>query len=109
MIGAPLIEHADLEGRPWYALDDLDLAPDTVELLIVDGPPAPTGPLARLPALPLLMDLLAHRCTVYLDDADRPDEKATVERWIEAFPDFVAEELALEKGCAKLSRVARTS
>ncbi len=57
-----------------------------VELLVVDGPPGVTGPMARYPALPLLEPLLADRATVVLDDADRPDERRTAERWQEELP-----------------------
>ncbi|MFS8499784.1 MAG: uracil phosphoribosyltransferase, partial [Micromonosporaceae bacterium] len=53
-----------------------------VDLLFIDGPPGATGPLARYPALPLLLPRLAPEALVVLDDAHRPDEQETVRRWL---------------------------
>lgn len=69
------------QERLWYdprALADVD----GVDLLFVDGPPGRTGPLARYPALPLLLPRLAREALVVLDDAHRPDEQETVRRWL---------------------------
>src|SRR5690606_39234633 len=65
----------DGEVYSWYdpaAVSDLD----RIDLLVVDGPPGPTGPRARYPALPLLADRLSEAATVLLDDVDRADEQA---------------------------------
>jgi exonuclease SbcC len=56
-------------------------------LVIVDGPPGATGPQARDPALPALLDALpadpAHPLQVclLLDDMIRTDEQATATAW----------------------------
>jgi len=72
----------------WYdptVFDDLS----DIDMLLVDGPPGNTGPLSRLPALGVLATRLSPGAFVVLDDAQRPDEIATVEHWLKDFPDFV--------------------
>jgi len=69
-------EHFD-----WYSRDSIsDLT--VIDMLIVDGPPSGTGPLARYPAVGALLDRLADGAVVVLDDATRGDERATAERWM---------------------------
>jgi len=89
-----LIEVRDAPLRPlrlgeatslWYALDALADLPE-IDLLFVDGPPGPTGPQARYPALPVLSDRLADGAIVVLDDAGRADEATIVERWCAEIP-----------------------
>lgn len=75
----------DGEEFQWYADSGFaDLA--EVGLLVVDGPPGPTGPAARFPALPVLAARLSATATIFLDDADRPDEREILRRWSESFP-----------------------
>lgn len=72
----------------WYdvtACDDLS----EVDLLLVDGPPGRTGPRARYPAVPLLVDRLAAEAMVLLDDCDRPDEQAVLQSWLTSIPGLV--------------------
>lgn len=53
-------------------------------LLMVDGPPAATGPRARYPALPLALEFLAGaRLDILLDDYRREDEKQVAQAWLE--------------------------
>lgn len=103
VIEAPLVEH-ELSGErfPWYELDGL--APERIDLLVVDGPPAALKSLARYPAGPLLLPRLTAEGVVMLDDADRPDEQEIVKRWCAANPDLVAESQPAEKGLVVLSR-----
>lgn len=101
---APLAP-TSLEGHetPWYdasALADLT----DVGLVLVDGPPEGTGPRARYPMVPLLQDQLAARCTILVDDTDRPGDADVVERWRPLLPDFEFEVLRLDKGAALLTR-----
>ena len=74
-----------IDGRVvrWYDRDALAgvLALRDVGLLLVDGPPALTGPEARFPALPVFAPTLAPDALVILDDAYRTDEQAIVGRW----------------------------
>lgn len=85
---APL-ERTSLPGHEtaWYseaALDGLD----GIGILLVDGPPAATGPRVRYPAVPLLHNRLAARCTIVVDDHNRASDKETAESWSEFLPDF---------------------
>lgn len=85
---APLKDYLyDGETMKWYsdrALVDLS----DIDMVVVDGPPAATGPKARYPALPNVIDLLATEATVILDDAHRPDEDRIIEQWISEYPEF---------------------
>ena len=78
---APLATHGLTDHEaPWYDTSVLaDLA--DVDLLIVDGPPAGTGELARYPAAPVFMSRLADGALIFLDDTDREAEKEIIERW----------------------------
>jgi hypothetical protein len=79
---APLRQQQVGDGSaPWYdsaAWADLH----DIGLLLVDGPPTKVARHARYPALPLLRDRLAASALVLLDDFHRPDEKATMQRWL---------------------------
>jgi predicted O-methyltransferase YrrM len=106
---APLTEQraADRDVL-WYdakALHGLDL----IDVVVVDGPPGTTGPLARFPALPLLWDRLSPDAVIVLDDADRDDERATVEEWLALYPELTVERLRHEKGAVILRRGHRRS
>jgi len=72
----------DGEDYRWYdtaAVEDLD----GIDLLLVDGPPAAVGPLARYPAVPRLESKLSPTATIILDDAARSDERQILMRWTE--------------------------
>ena len=73
-------------------------------MLIVDGPPATMGEMARYPALPSLHARLADNCVILMDDGNREDERLTAKRWTTEFPEFSAEFLYLEKGAYLLRR-----
>jgi len=97
---APL-EDSAIEGHTtqWYAKAAFaDLVPGTVDLLLVDGPPAALGPAARFPALPFLRPLLAPGAIVLLDDTFRADELDTLERWRAQLGDAVGVPLLLSPG-----------
>ncbi|MBC7631144.1 class I SAM-dependent methyltransferase [Aeromicrobium sp.] len=102
---APLVDVPDGEGgaQRWYdtaALHDLD----GIGLLFVDGPPASTGPHARMPALSQLWDRLADRMSIVVDDMIREDEQEIVARWSEAHPELDVEHYDTEKGTEILRR-----
>jgi FkbM family methyltransferase len=72
-------------------------------LVLIDGPPGATGPLARLPAVPLLLNYLGkHQLDIVLDDSKRKEEKETVVRWKKQFEkrylDYDEEVVQCEKG-----------
>jgi hypothetical protein len=99
---APLVP-LQLEGETfeWYAVDALKVEPG-VELLVVDGPPAKNRAYARYPTLPLLQHALATQATVLMDDAARPDERGTIERWCARWPATRHEVVPCEKGASVL-------
>jgi hypothetical protein len=99
---APLIETTvEEQVWQWYsssAWQDLDRC----DLLIVDGPPGRTAPLARYPAVPLLESALSSAATVVLDDYNRPDEREIVARWRTRHPTWSLHEPRHVKGTAVL-------
>lgn len=100
---APL-EATECDGKnfDWYsstAMADLS----EIDMLIVDGPPAATGPQARYPSLPKLITQLASQATVILDDAHRDDEAEIVDSWLETYPEFDH----IEKGTSRLAVLER--
>ncbi|MFC7598238.1 class I SAM-dependent methyltransferase [Terrabacter sp. GCM10028922] len=88
---------------PWYALESIEDLHD-IGLLFVDGPPDATGPLVRLPAVPLLKDRLAPRASVLLDDVVRAAEQEVTSRWAAILPDFTLTRLSLQKDASRFRR-----
>lgn len=85
---APLRPTSILEHEtPWYAESALE-GLDGIGLLLVDGPPTATGPQARFPAVPLMKDRFADRCTIVMDDLVRAADHETARRWATLLPDF---------------------
>jgi predicted O-methyltransferase YrrM len=104
---APLSE-AVIRGErwKWYDLSALEDV-ESIDLLIIDGPPEHVQPLARYPALPLLADRLSEGAIAVLDDGDREGERLCVERWLAEMTGFSSEYLPLEKGAFILRRRGR--
>lgn len=74
--------HYDCADRLSQHLQTLSKSVGKV-LAVVDGPPGNTGPLARYPAVPLLMQLLPQAdLHILLDDHNRLDEKQTGQAWV---------------------------
>ena len=97
VIHAPLRNYPlDGTGYQWYDLDQIPIE-DKIDLLIVDGPPAPLHQYARYPALPLLSDKMADGATLILDDCIRESEREIVRRWTKSHS-LQAEYRPLEKG-----------
>lgn len=93
-------------ATPWYSVEDEAGWPRDIEMVVVDGPPGRAGPRSRFPALPMLHAHLARGCSIFLDDADRDDERWAIGQWRKMFPDFSAEALDCEKGGVRLWRAA---
>ncbi len=70
---------------------------EEIDVLIVDGPPKRTGPMARYPALPQTLPRLSADAVVVLDDADRPDEVQTIERWISEVNGLIQVEIGISR------------
>jgi predicted O-methyltransferase YrrM len=100
VIDAPLT--FDSTDTPWYSLQQLPAEVQTIDLLVVDGPPADTAPLARRPALRRLLPMFATRFTILLDDANRQDEQEIVRDWQSQFRSASVNWLPAEKGCVLL-------
>ena len=97
VVHAPLKNHGKSTGDLlWY--DDSVLEQiDSIDLLIVDGPPKDVSPLARYPAIPILLNKLHQDTVVLLDDGGRAEETETVRRW-ENETNLIAEFHPIEKG-----------
>ncbi|MGD6742430.1 class I SAM-dependent methyltransferase [Streptomyces sp. BH106] len=82
VVDAPLVdtEVPGLGTQPWYDLSGLGDITD-VDLLFIDGPPRPTAPLARYPAMPQLLPRLAKGALVVLDDTDQEAENNISKMW----------------------------
>lgn len=102
VLDAPLV--TQFTQTPWYDESAIPAELMLIDMLVVDGPPASTAPLARYPALPRLLPRLSASCTVMLDDADRSDEVEILRRWKTQFPDFEQTHLRCEKGLVQLRR-----
>lgn len=104
--------HAPLKTYPikghdyrWYETDvitDKAIPDKTIDMLVIDGPPGFIQRHSRYPALPLLYDKLADGCTIFMDDAARPEEKEIVQMWMTAHPELEYRHISNERGCAVL-------
>ena len=102
---APLVPvDPDQPDARWYDSALFDDVVD-VDLLVIDGPPKATGPQARGHALPRLLPQMSRDFAVALDDAERPDEAAAVERWLEAVTGLRRE----DEGTSNLAVLVRTA
>ncbi|MGK6320915.1 class I SAM-dependent methyltransferase [Sphingomonas sp. DT-204] len=90
------LRHAPLERTVpdwpglWYDLGDL---PDTIDLLIIDGPPWSVHPFVR-GAAETLFGRLSPGAVVLLDDAARPGERIVARWWRKRWPDIAFRRLS---------------
>ena len=99
---APL-EEKNVNGTPysWYSTNDI---PDeSIDMLVIDGPPGFLQKNSRYPAIPLLFEKFSRHCVVFLDDAAREDEKEIVELWKNEHSDIEHEFIETERGCSILT------
>jgi predicted O-methyltransferase YrrM len=87
----------------WYQLKDLTL-PESIDLLVVDGPPEKVTPWVRYPAVPVLADKLSDQAVIVLHDTHRKDETAIIHAWMDILPDATVEWRSTDKGIAILHR-----
>jgi predicted O-methyltransferase YrrM len=101
---APL---ADWKSRgrtySWYDAEALEDLTD-IGLLFVDGPPGTIGPQARFPAVPLLFPRCDDNAVIVLDDADREEEVAVSDSWLDQYPELERATLRFDKGAHVLTR-----
>lgn len=91
----------------WYQLTGLTL-PDSIDLLVVDGPPEKASPWVRYPAVPVFADKLSDKAIIVLHDTHRKDETAIVHAWMKVLPDATVEWKHTDKGIAILTRSGKT-
>ncbi len=94
LIHAPLIDWKD-ERQDYLYYDCQSVLEDLAEkyksqkikiLVLVDGPPGSTCKNARYPAVPIIFNAFAKQSIdIVLDDASRPEEKATIDLWREFY------------------------
>jgi predicted O-methyltransferase YrrM len=97
-----LNHHAN--SQLWYDTAALDHLPEPIDLLVVDGPPSGTAPMARYPALPVLYDRLKPGAYILVDDFMRDDEYTMVNRWLDEFDLTIVRTYANEKGAVILRK-----
>lgn len=99
---SPLIP-IDIEGSTfrWYDTDSVSDS-ETADMILVDGPPGPTGPMARYPAGRVLISGAKQGCLVVVDDLIREDEQTMVDLWVQNFDLRVVDRPALSKGAVVL-------
>lgn len=96
-------EHiSENDANEWYDLSVLYDCHD-IEFVFVDGPPGLGGPCSRYPALPAVFEYLTVDAQIWVDDANRPDEKLICKTWAADF-DLELEFVPLEKGLSCLTR-----
>lgn len=95
---APLIKHTIKETAwQWYDFKSVGL-PNTIDFIVIDGPPKRLQDKARYPALPILIKSLKVGGVLMLDDADRSSESEAVKDWQAEFKNISVEYIPLEKG-----------
>lgn len=104
VIDAPL--SSSRASTPWYDEASFPDSMQPIELLVVDGPPGSVAKQSRYPALEILMPRMAASFAVVLDDANRPDERRCIDRWLQDHPDLELSRARAEKGLAVLERRA---
>ncbi len=98
------VVHAPLLPAKVFGIDtqfyDMSRLPadQRFNLVLIDGPPSATSPLARLAALPAVSPLVEPgNSRVILDDYERPAERKTVEIWKQAVPELHCESITFAK------------
>lgn len=99
------LQEVDFMSVPGRFYDMSWLTPqDVFDVVVVDGPPAKTCAMARLPALPSIAKHLAPGgFHVFLDDYERDEEKQIVEFWRALVPEMRFETLHFGKGVCAIS------
>jgi len=104
VVSAPLTTIiVDDSNFNWYDVDVSKLK-DSIDLIVVDGPPEKTQKHARYPALPIFYEHLSKKAVVILDDAGRQEEQEIIQMWMKKYPEFRHEFIHTEKGISILRR-----
>jgi predicted O-methyltransferase YrrM len=84
VIHAPLVTTRVGENNQqwlWYDLNKREL-PESVDIMIVDGPPRKIQKLSRYPALASAITRLKPGSVILLDDSNREEEQEIIQRWL---------------------------
>jgi len=95
----------DNQTSDWYDLEKLDNI-QSIDLLIIDGPPVNNNSLARYPALPILYKALNDNAIILIDDANRIGEKKILDLWLQEFDDLEVKLIDAEKGAIILQKIS---
>lgn len=102
MVDAGIAEHE----TPWYDISVLDDV-TAIDVMIIDGPPDMTGPMARYPALPMLVDRMSDGALILVDDAGRSSETEMIDRWKQEYP-VLTEEVVVPSSALRALRLRET-
>ncbi len=100
LIYAPLVSY-QIDGKEWWWYETTELfkkLDNTVDLIIVDGPPEATQEIARYPVIPIMRDKLSEDFVLVLDDFNRQGEKRAAYLWKRELQVFESDEPETEKG-----------
>ncbi|WP_448212545.1 class I SAM-dependent methyltransferase [Colwellia sp. MEBiC06753] len=101
VLHAPLTPLENFNGQPWYDISRYNDLLKGIDMLIIDGPPNQPDMLAREPAYNMLKKSFNKNIKIFLDDANRDEEKEMLTKWLKKDSNLIAENLHCEKG-AKL-------
>ena len=101
VLDAPL-EKIELSANEYLWYSTREMPRQSINMLVIDGPPGFIQKNSRYPALPLLFEHLADGCTIFLDDAARDDEKELVKLWLNKYSTIESEYIDTERGCVRL-------
>ena len=101
---APLKEYEN--NLLWYDIDVIDHI-DSIDMLIIDGPPSKISSCARYPALPLLINKLSDNAIIILDDASRKSEQQAINRWKSEFQSFSFNYISSDKGLCIIKKISK--
>lgn len=85
-------------GLPWYSIASIEDL-DGIDMVLVDGPPKAFGSKVRYPGIAEMLGKLAPSGRIYCDDSNRPGEMEIKTEILRRFPNVVAEELPVSRGC----------
>ena len=102
VIYSPLKKQNNLR---WYDISSLDKI-ESIDLLIIDGPPIKLGRNARYPAIPFLFDKLSDNAIILLDDARRKNERETIKLWKNEYNCFEFRYIENDKGLCVIKKIS---
>lgn len=84
VLRTPLREwEVDGTSYAWYGVEPDRFSENSIDLLVVDGPPHTTGDNPRYAAALVLQECLSEECVIVLDDGKREEEEEAAKRWAE--------------------------